>query len=323
MKAAVIKKFGSSDVLEIDNNYPEPIIKDNQVLINVKATGINPLDWKIRKGMLRLILGSNFPIILGNDAAGIIVKCGKKVKDFKVGDNVYCMLDSNEGFSYFGFAKSGSYAEYAVTREDTLSLKPETLSYEEAASFPLCCLTVYQVLIHKVNIKKGDRILINGASGGVGIFAIQIAKALGAIVTAVCSTKNIELIRRIGADYVVDYTKNDFLQLNEKFDIVYDVVVGTTYKKCKNILNNNGIFISNIANPLVFLFPFLRNIKIFRKRTFAWVEPSGKDLQKITEMVNKGHIKPVIDKVFSIEEIRNAHLYSENGRVVGKLVVKI
>jgi len=323
VKAVIINKFGSADVLEIDNNYPVPSIKDNQVLINVKAAGINPLDWKIRKGMLQLILGSKFPIILGNDAAGIIVKRGKKVRNFNVGDQVFCMLDSNEKFSHNGFAKSGSYAEFAVTREDTLSLMPEKVTYEEAASFPLCCLTVYQVLVHKVCIKKGDKILINGASGGTGIYAIQIAKALGAIVTAVCSTKNIELIRKLGADYVVDYTKIDFLQLNEKFDFVYDVILGTTYGKCKKLLNNNGIFISNIANPFVILFPFLKNFKLNKNRTYAWVEPSGKDLQKITEMIKTGHIKPVIDKVFSIEDIHKAHEYSETGRVVGKLIVKI
>ncbi len=323
MRAVIINSFGSSDVLEIDNNYPKPDIKDNQALINVKAAGINQLDWKIRKGMLKLILGSNFPIILGNDASGVIVKCGNNVKDFKVGDSVYCMLDSNETFSYFGYAKSGAYAQYAVTRSDTLSLKPEILSYEEAASFPLCCLTAYQVLVHKINIQKGDKILINGASGGVGIFAVQIAKALGAVVTAVCSTKNIELIKKLGADYVIDYTKNDLSQLTEKFKIVYDIVVNTTYKKCKNILDNNGIFISNLASPIVILFPFLRKTKNFKKRTFAWVEPCGKDLQKITEMVNNGHLKSVIDKIFSIEEIRKAHEYSESGRVVGKLVVRI
>lgn len=323
MKAVIINRFGASDVLEINNNLPQPVVNDNQVMVNVKAAGVNPLDWKIRKGMLRMILGANFPMVLGNDAAGVIVKCGRRVKDFKVGDNVYCMLDPSKKPSFFGFAKTGSYAEYAVTREDTLSLMPKTLSYEEAASIPLCGLTAYQVLVNKVKLEKGSKILINGASGGVGVFATQIAKALGAEVTAVCGTKNVELMKKLGADRVIDYTKHNFLELPDKYDVCYDIVVGITYRESKKVLTDNGVYISNLASPIFVFLPFLRRVKLFKKRTFAWVEPCGEDLQRISEMINKGQIRPVIDKVFSIDEVRSAHEHSENGKVAGKIVLKL
>jgi NADPH:quinone reductase-like Zn-dependent oxidoreductase len=323
MKAVVINSFGNPDVLELRKDISEPILSTNQVLINNKATSINPLDWKIRKGLLKVILGSKFPMILGNDVAGIITKCGANVTKYKVGDKVYCMSDSNNKFSNSGFAKSGAYSEYVATREDTLSLIPNGLTFAEAASLPLCCLTTFQVLVNKAKIHKGQKVLINGASGGVGVFAVQIAKYYGAIVTAVCSSKNMKIVKQIGADTVIDYKNVDWTKQNEKYDIIYDVVVGTTYKKCKKLLTENGLYISNVAPLLYFVFPFLRNLKLFKKQIFAWVEPSGHDLQKITNIVNNGCLKPVIDKTFSLEEIKIAHEYSESGRVVGKLVVTI
>ncbi|PKR80685.1 hypothetical protein CW751_07905 [Brumimicrobium salinarum] len=154
MKAAIINSFGDPNVLSLDNDFPKPDIKKNQVLIKVIATGINPLDYKIRKGELRQVLGKKFPMVLGNDAAGIVVKCGDEAHGFKVGDHVYGMTDSYEKPSYFGFAKTGSYAEYVATRADTLSLKPSNLTFEEAASVPLCALTSYQVLVKKSKLSK-------------------------------------------------------------------------------------------------------------------------------------------------------------------------
>ena len=168
MKAIVIKEFGSVDVLQYVDNYPQPVMADNQVLLKVYAAGINPLDWKIRQGQLKALLGSKFPLILGNDASGIVVAVGKLVRDFKVGDEVFCLLDANQRASWTGFAKSGAYAEYAVTRADTLAHKPKNITHQQAASIPLAALTAYQVLMHRAHIKQGDKVLINGASGGVG-----------------------------------------------------------------------------------------------------------------------------------------------------------
>lgn len=327
MKAAIIRKFGSPDVLEYVDNYPEPQLHNNQVLIKVYASGVNPLDFRIRKGELKFITGSRFPMILGNDVCGVIVKCGSDVRNFKVGDEVYGMIDSNKKSSVSGFAKSGAYAEYCVTREDTLSLKPDSITGEEAASFPLCCLTAYQALVYKANIKSGDKILINGASGGVGVHAVQIAKALGANVTAVCSAKNTEEIRKLGADTVIDYKENDISKLNQKFDIIYDVVVTTSYGKCKNIMNKKAVFISNIANPVnmlaTYFYPLLKLFGINQRNTFAWVKPSGKDLSIIAAMVDEGKVRPVIEKIYSFNGISEAHKYIESGRVRGKLVIKV
>ena len=327
MKAALIRKFGPPDVIEYENEYPEPRIYDNQVIIKVESAGVNPLDYKTRKGDLRFVTGSSFPIILGNDVSGVIVKCGSKVCNFKEGDEVYCMVDSNIKFSLLGFARSGAYAEYCITREDTLCLKPKSITHEEAASLPLSCLTAYQALVYKAKIKKGSKILINGASGGVGVNAIQIAKVFGANVTAVCSARNAETVRNLGADAVIDYNETNIARLNHKFDIVYDVAVSTSYRKCKNILNKDAVFISNIANPAnmltSYLYPFLKIFGVHRKNTYAWVKPSGKDLSIISRMIDDGKIRPVIDRIFLFSEISMAHEYIESGKVKGKVVIKV
>lgn len=327
MRAVIIRKFGEPEVLEYVTNYPEPDIYNNQVLIKVNAASVNPLDYRIRKGDLRLIIGSKFPIILGNDICGTVVKCGSEVRNFKVGDQVYGMVDSNKNFSLSGFAKSGSYAEYCATREDTLSLKPRALSWEEAAAIPLCCLTAYQALVNKAQIKSGDKVLINGASGGVGIFAVQIAKVFGANITAVCSAKNSDFIKSLGVETVIDYKENDVSKLNDKFDIVYDVVASRSYFQMKNILKENGVFLSNIADPFnilwTILFPLLRIFGLRKRNTFAWVKPSGEELSIITKMVEEEKIRPVIDRVYSLDEVAEAHKYIENGRVRGKIVIKV
>lgn len=322
MKAVVINQFGSPDVLELTKNHPEPTLSDNQVLIKVHAAGVNPLDLNIRKGKLKLILGSKFPIVLGNDASGIVVRCGTKVTKFREGDAVYGMVDSNPSFSHTGFAKSGSYAEYAVTREDTLALKPPSLSFEEAASLPLCSLTAYQTLVYKAQVKPGQKVLIHGASGGVGIFALQIAKNLGAEVYAVCSSQNVDLVKSFGADRIIDYRTVDVKRIHEKFDVVYDIALTLPYAHCKNLLTPKGIFISNLANPInVLLFPIFEDMSFSKRKQFAWVRPTGADLSQINEWVEAGRIRTFIDKVYSLNEVRAAHDDLEARRTRGKLVI--
>lgn len=327
MKAIVLRKFGTPEVLKCEYDYPEPELFDNQVLIKVVAAGINPLDIKIREGELRLVTGSKFPLILGNDVSGTIVKCGREVHNYKIGDQVYCMNDSNKKFNFYGFAKSGSYAEYCATREDTLSLKPNSITSEEAAALPLCCLTAYQTLVIKAQIKKGNKVLINGASGGVGVYAVQIAKAYGATVTAVCSNKNIDFVKALGADFTFDYKEKDIGRLMNKFDIIFDVIAVSSYWKCKNILSKEGIYISNIAKPMniltTYLFPIFRLFDFKKRSTYAWVKPLGKDLNIITKMIEEDKIRPVIDKTFSFNEIQEAHKYLEIGGFRGKIVISL
>jgi NADPH:quinone reductase-like Zn-dependent oxidoreductase len=323
MKAAVINKFGSSDVFGIDQNFPDPILEDNQVMVKMRASGINPLDWKTRQGMLKPILGSKFPMLLGNDGAGEIISCGSKVTQFKEGDSVYGMFDSAKKLGYYGFAKTGTYATLAVTREDTLSLIPKNISFTEAATVPLCALTAYQALVKKSNIKPGDKVLINGASGGVGIFAVQIAKARGAEVTAVCSTANIEKLQGFNIDHFVDYSKTDISELKDRFDLIYDVAANRKFSKTKKMLSSDGIFISNLAPPIIFVFPGLRKIRKTGKSAFTWVEPSGKDLKEISKLIESETITPVVDKNFSLDEISAAHEYCEKGKIFGKVAVSI
>jgi NADPH:quinone reductase-like Zn-dependent oxidoreductase len=249
LKAIIIRRFGSADVLEYAENLPIPDIQDHEVLIKVKAAGINPLDIRSRNGGLRFATGAKFPIILGNDVSGIIEKCGSKVENFKAGDAVFCMADANRRFSLAGFAKSGTYAEYCVTREDTLARKPEKLSFEEAAALPIASMTAYQALVKKARIKRGDTVLVNGASGGVGIFAVQIAKAYGASVTALCSGVNFSLLEALGADHIVDYHSQDIGAMQERFDIIYDVAATSSYSHCRTVLKPHGIYVSNVATP--------------------------------------------------------------------------
>ncbi len=323
MKAIIINRYGPSKELKLVENYPTPKVRENQVLLKVKAAGINPLDWKIRNGLLKPIFGNKFPMVLGNDLSGEIVLCGKNVKKFKKGDLVYCMSDSYEKPAYSGFAKPGAYAEFVVTREDTLAIKPTNITHNQAAVVPLCALTAYQALITKGNIKKGDKVLINGASGGVGIFACQLALFYGADVTAVCGEKSIDKLKNLGVKNIIDYKKMDITNLQERFDIIYDVAANHKLYMVKPILKKSGLFISNVAPVIVFLIPLLRKINRLGRFAFVWVQPSGENLIKISGMINNGEIKPIIDKIFNYTDVSIAHDYCEKGGGFGKVVISL
>ncbi len=325
MKAIVINRFGGPDVLELVLDHPEPIPASNQVLIEVHAAGINPLDWKIREGQLKLLLGARFPIVLGNDASGVISAVGREVTRFKPGDEVFCMLDVSSRPSWTGFARSGGYAQRAVTREGTLAHKPPSMSHSEAASVPLAALTAYQTLVHKAGINRGHDILIIGASGGTGIFAVQIAKALGGVVTAVCSAGNHELVAGLGAERLVDYRRQPIAKLGRSFDIIYDAAAASSFAQCRKQLKAAGVFVSNLPNVAGMLakmtFPAARGLGHRQKNDFAWVKPAGQDLEVIRSMIETGQVRTVIDRTYAPEAIRDAHDYSQSGRVRGKLVV--
>ncbi|OQA34990.1 MAG: Quinone oxidoreductase 1 [Betaproteobacteria bacterium ADurb.Bin341] len=327
MKAIIIHRFGIPEVLEIAHDHPSPVVGANQVLLKVHAAGINPLDWKIRQGQLRFLLGADFPIVLGNDASGTIIEVGSAVTRFKAGDEVFCLLDAHAKPSWTGFAKSGAYAELAVTREDTLANKPRLMSLQEAASVPLAALTAYQTLRDRAKVKEGDKILINGASGGVGLFATQFAKMLGGKVTAVCSGKNQDMVLGLGADKVVNYKERRISELNEQYDIVYDVATTSSFSRCRNILTDNGVYISNIASPSgmfsTLLAPAMQIFGRKNRNGYAWVRPSGADLKVISQLIDEGKIRTVIDRAYPMEAIREAHTYSETGQARGKLVVNI
>lgn len=317
MKAAIIERFGPPEVISMDSDFPKSQAGKNQVLVKIHATSVNPVDWKIRRGDLKLFYGSKFPRVLGSDIAGEVVDANNS-PDFAKGDRVYGLASIKSG---------GGSAEFIAIDKKSIVKIPENLNFEQAASIPLAGLTAFQALYYKGNVKPGNLVLINGASGGVGTFAVQIAKAYGALVTATCSKENIDLVGGIGADEAVDYNETDILKIDEKYDIIFDAVAKSSFGQMKKILSPDGTYITTIPSPghiaNSILGPFKMILGNRQKAKSVMVGPSREDLLKINEFCEDEKVTPVIDKIYLLEEIAEAHAYSETGRVKGKLVIKI
>lgn len=313
MKAVVMKKYGMPDVLEIAN-ISRPQINDNQVLVEVYASSVNPVDWKIRKGSLKLFIRKKLPCILGGDIAGRVVKVGENVQFFRVGDEVFGKID---------IVKNGAYAEYVATSASHLALKPQKMNFIEAATLPLAGLTALQALRNMGKIRKGMSVLVNGCSGGVGSFALQLVKAYGCKATGVCSTRNIEFAKELGADRVIDYTKEDIHLLQEEYDIFFDVVGNQEYSKVKHILQGEGIFVTTLPSFNILLLGSIHNILSSKKMKKIFVQESKEDLELLADFVDAGQLKTYIDKTYDLSDVAKAHQYSETGRVVGKISLKI
>lgn len=312
MKAAIINQYGTAEVLQFAE-VDKPKIKPNQMLVRVYASSINPIDWKIRKGMLKFLTGSQFPIILGFDVSGQVVEVGDRVTQFKPGDAVYTRLDQLAG---------GAYAEYAAVSAEVAALKPMNMSHEQAAAVPLAALTALQALRDQGKLEVGQRVLINGASGGVGTFAVQIAKALGAAeVVAVCSGKNSELVQRLGSDRVIDYTQQDFTEDQTRYDIVFDVVGNRSLSECKKVLQPNGVYITTQIYPSNYFLSFLSWFTSGPKYKIILLKSNGSDLAYLKEQIESGKIQSVIDRTYPLSEIKAAHLHSEAGHATGKIVI--
>ena len=312
MKAVVIRRYGSAEVLQYED-VAQPQIKPNQLLVKVHASSVNPIDWKTRQGMLSLLTGNNFPLILGFDLAGEVVAVGSQVRGFQSGDAVY-------GCANF---PGGAYGEFAAVPENLIASKPTNLSFEEAATVPLAALTALQALRDQGNIKSGQTVLINGASGGVGMFAVQIAKALGTEVTGVCSTRNLEFVKSLGADRVIDYTKEDFTDNSGQYDIILDAVGKRSLSNCKRVLTPNGIYISTLPTPEVLLQSVLTAFFPGQKAKFVIERPNTPDLVYLKELIEAGKMRTVIDRSFPLAELAAAHSYSESERTVGKIAINI
>jgi NADPH:quinone reductase-like Zn-dependent oxidoreductase len=310
MKSIVITKYGGPDVLEI-REMPQPDITSDNVLVKVHFAGINPVDFKIRKGMAFFMTGFKFPKIPGGEIAGIVENAPVN-GPFKPGDRVYAMLNF----------KGGGYAEYVSLKPELLCKMPENISFREAAGVPLAGLTALQSLKDLGKIRDNSKVLINGASGGVGHLAVQIARWYGADVTAVCSGKNKEWIISLGANRVVDYTVQNPIHLDQKFDIVFDAVAKLPLMKVGKLLTTQGIYITTMPMPMIFIRQFLSR---FTSRKFypIMANPSGKDLEILSGMVTEKAIFPFIEKVYTPEKVRDAHRYIETERVKGKLVIDI
>ncbi|WP_315790552.1 NAD(P)-dependent alcohol dehydrogenase [Fischerella sp. JS2] len=313
MKAAVIHRYGSAEVLQYEDVAP-PKIKPDELLVKVHASCINPVDWKIRKGMLRIVTGNKFPMILGLDLAGEVVEVGANVTRFTIGDSIYGTLRPPNG---------GAYAEFAAVPESCAAIKPTNMSYTEAASVPIAGLTALQGLRDKGNIKSGQTVLINGASGGVGIFAVQIAKILGAEVTGVCSTKNVEFVKSLGADRVIDYTQQDFTQETVQYDIIFDVVGKRSFSECKKVLKPNGIYVTTLPTPENILPGIVTTIIPGKKAKLVLESANAGDLVYLKELIEAGKLRTVIDRTYSLQELATAHTYSESERAVGKIAIAV
>jgi alcohol dehydrogenase len=332
MKAFIIDKYKSKDGGRI-GQIPVPQLGADEVLVEVYAAGINLLDSKIRNGEFKLILPYKTPFVLGHDVAGVVTKVGNRVKQFKVGDEVYARPADH---------RIGTFADFIAVREADVALKPKELSMEEAASIPLVGLTAWQALIEKGNLKKGQKVFIQAGSGGVGTFAIQLAKHLGATVATTTSAANIGLVKSLGADVVIDYKRDDFEQVLQGYDLVLNSQDGKTLEKSLRVLKPGRKLISISGPPdpdfaeeigapwyLKLIMRLLSSgVRKKAKRlnvgfSFLFMKANGDQLKEITALINSGTIKPVMDKVFPFESIKEAMSYVESGLAKGKVVVKM
>lgn len=312
MKAVVIRQYGSPETLKIeDAAHPTP--QASEVLVKVHAAGMNPKDALIRKGRMKFLVRGRFPYIPGYDLAGEVVRVGRDVRHVQAGDQVYGMINNHLG---------GAHAEYVALPAAEVALKPTNLSWEEAAAVPLAALTSLQALVKLGNLQYGQRVCINGASGGVGTFAVQIAKAYGARVTAVCSHRNVELVSELGADEVVDYTKENVEESGRTFDIFYDAYGNKPPQLVRPILAERAVYVSVLPR----LHLFARQVFTFfakQKVKVVVVNSNTADLQTLTELIESEKVRPVIDSIFPLAEAAEAHKRIETRRAQGKIVLLI
>ncbi|MCH4825525.1 NADP-dependent oxidoreductase [Planococcus halocryophilus] len=310
MKAIVIDQYGEKNVLT-EREVEKPSIQEDQVLVEIHATSINPIDWKVRAGYLKDMLPFEFPIILGWDAAGIIVEKGSKVTNFEIGERV---------FTRPATTNQGTYAEYVPVDENLLAKMPASMSFEEAAAIPLAGLTAWQCLVDFGGVKKDDKVLIHAGAGGVGNFAIQIAKSLGAYVTTTASEKNDAFVKSLGADRVINYKTEEFSEMLEDYDFVLDSMGGEVQSNSYKILKPKGKLVS-IAQP-----PNEEEAKQYDvEAAFLWLDPKGEQLQKLADMYDAGELKAIVGETFAFTEefMQDAHTLSETHHARGKIVITL
>ncbi|BCL74870.1 oxidoreductase [Jeongeupia sp. HS-3] len=308
MKAIRIHRYGGPEVLQLDD-VPTPVPAGDEILVRVKAAGVNPVDWKIREGWLAGMLQHTLPLTMGWDVAGVVEAVGAAVTAFKPGDAVYARPD---------IARDGSYAEYMVMKASDAALKPEIVSFDEAAGVPLAALTAWKALFDEAGLQAGQRVLIHAGAGGVGGFAIQLAKHAGAHVIATASTDNLALLRLLGADDVVDYTRENFIVRAPDVDVVFDTIGGETQDRSWACLKPGGVMVSIVAEP------DQDTAKQHRARgVLAWVVPNGPRLAELAALIDAGIITVVIDDVYPLESAREAHEHSQTGHARGKIVLHV
>jgi len=331
MRAMVIDRYGKVPMRLA--KMPTPEIGEYEVLAEIHAASINPIDFKIRDGKVKLLVKYKMPLILGNDFSGVVAKVGAKVTRFKVGDEIYARPRKS---------KIGTFAEYIAIHEDDIALKPTNLSFEEAASIPLVGLTSYQALTDIMQLQKGQKILIQAGAGGVGTFAIQLAKLMGATVATTASVAGVNLVKSLGADEIINYKTEKFEEILQNYDAVFDTLGGKTLEKSFDIMKDGGkiVSVSGVPNArfgkeygsgffktLLFSAASTKLTALEKKHnvqyTFLFMKPSGEQLRTIANLIETDKIKPIIDRVFPFEDAQKAMEYAESGRAKGKIILKI
>src|SRR5438552_12738451 len=332
MKAFIVDRYGGPDRVRAGET-PDPEVGENDVLVQIHAAGVNPLDSKIRNGEFKQILPYRVPLILGNEAVGVVVRVGSRVRRFKPGDEVYARPRKG---------RIGAFAELIAIKEDDVAIKPKALTMEEAASVPLVALTAWQALIERANLKQGQKLHVHAGSGGVGTFAIQLATHVGATVATTTSTANVDLVRSLGADIVIDYKKEDFADVLRDYDVVLQSLDKATLEKSLRVLKPGGQLISISGPPdaafarsigaswvvRMIMGGLSYGIRARAKRrhgdySFLFMRANGGQLSDIASLIDDGLIRPVVDRIFPFASTKEAMAYVEAGRAKGKVVVSL
>jgi alcohol dehydrogenase len=331
MNAFIVDRYGRGSGRL--GEMTEPELREDDVLVQVHAAGVNPLDSKIRNGEFKLLLPYRLPLILGNEAAGVVRRVGSRVQRFKPGDEIYARPDKD---------RIGTFAELIAINEADVALKPKTLSMEEAASIPLVALTAWQALVERAELKRGEKVLIHAGSGGVGTIAIQLAKHLGALVATTTSSSNVDFVKSLGADVVVDYKKDDFEKTLRDYDAVLNSLDARTLRKSLNVLKPHGKLISisgppdpDFADEMGLNWGVKQAMRLLSYRirraakrrrvsySFLFMKASGDQLREISRLIDAKDIRPIVDRVYPFESIEEALAHVDTGRAKGKVVVKL
>jgi alcohol dehydrogenase len=332
MKAVLIDRYGGNDLVRV-TDVAVPTMGPDDVLVQVHAASVNPLDIKTRDGSMKTLLKYRFPLVLGNDLSGVVSDVGAQVARFRKGDEIYARMNHE---------RIGAFAEFAVVREGAAALKPANVTFEEAASLPLVALTAWQALVEIGKLRANQRVLIHAGSGGVGSVAIQLARHLGATVFTTVGKRNAELVKRLGANVAIDYRSERFEDVAKDCDVVLDSAGGDTLVRCFESVKPGGVVVSigptpSAAfarswglNPIIVLAISVMSRKATAaarrhkaRYEYLFMRADGEQLREITRLVESGVIKPLVDKVFPLEQVRDALAYSESGRATGKVVIRV
>jgi len=309
MKSAQINRYGGSEVIEINQNTPEPTLSSGKVLVSIKAAGLNPADWKIREGYLQQMIPLQFPFTLGMDFSGIVKEIGEGVSDFKQGDEVYGQAGVVTG-------GSGAFAEMALAKTESVANKPKRLSHVEAAALPLVGVSAWRALVENIGLSNGQQILIHGGAGGIGSIAIELAKNLGAFVATTVSANDKVFVQELGADHVIDYKSQNFEDLLHDYDSVFDTVGGETYKRSFKVLKKGGIIISMLEQPNSEL---MNQYNV--KAIFQFTQADRQRLTKLADWVDQSNVKVNVDRTFLLDDAGKALDYQKDVHPRGKVVL--